>query len=180
MAGTARGRMLVAPWGTDVRPTSDRVREALFNSLGSLGVVVGATVLDAFAGSGALGIEALSRGAGRATLVEREREALAAVKANLAAADLADRAIVVRGDLAALLERSHPALAGPFDLVLADPPYAFDRWAALLACLRARLGDDGVVVAESDRSVDPGAGWRVLREKQYGGTVVMVVTPSPE
>jgi 16S rRNA (guanine966-N2)-methyltransferase len=81
IAGTARGRRLVAPTGSSTRPTSDRVREATFNALGSLGVVVDATVLDLFAGSGAMGIEALSRGAAHATFVDQDRAARAAIEA---------------------------------------------------------------------------------------------------
>jgi 16S rRNA (guanine966-N2)-methyltransferase len=167
IAGELRGRRLVAPRGTGTRPTSDRVREATFNALGSLDAIDGAAVLDAFAGSGAMGIEALSRGAARCTFVERDREALVALRANLDACRLGpDRAVVVVGDGAQYRsERS-----GRFDLALLDPPYAFDGWDDLLDAL-----DAGIAVCESGRPIDPPAGWRLARSKAYGGTVVSIV-----
>jgi 16S rRNA (guanine966-N2)-methyltransferase len=144
------------------------VREATFNALGSMDALEGATVLDAFAGSGAMGIEALSRGAARCTFVERDREALAVLRANLEACKLGpDRAVVVVGDGA------RPG-AGRFDLALLDPPYAFDRWHDLLTGL-----DAGIAVCESGRPLDPPTGWRLAREKAYGGTVVSIVVYQP-
>lgn len=164
VAGSARGRRLVAPKGNDVRPTGDRVREATFNALGSLDALADATVLDLFAGSGALGVEALSRGAAHVTFIDAARDALEAVRTNLAACDLGDRATVVRADALAYL-----STAEPVDVALLDPPYAFDRWSELLDAVPARL-----VVIESDRPVDPGSRGRVLRERRYGGTVVVI------
>src|SRR3954452_20915171 len=100
VAGTARGRPLRAPRGNDIRPTSDMVREAIFNSLTSMDAIADATVYDLFAGTGALGIEALSRGAAHVTFVDHDRTAIAAIEANLAATGLADRQAVaiVRAD----------------------------------------------------------------------------------
>jgi 16S rRNA (guanine966-N2)-methyltransferase len=168
IAGELRGRRLLAPRGTATRPTSDRVREATFNALGSMDALEGATVLDAFAGSGSMGIEALSRGAARCTFVERDREALAVLRANLEACKLGPaRAVVVVGDGA------RPG-AGRFDLALLDPPYAFDRWHDLLTGL-----DAGIAVCESGRPLDPPTGWRLAREKAYGGTVVSIVVHQP-
>jgi 16S rRNA (guanine966-N2)-methyltransferase len=175
VAGSARGRRIDAPPGTDTRPTTDRVREAVFNALGSLGAVEGAVVVDLFAGSGALGIEALSRGAAQATFVEADRRAAAVIEENLATLDLAERAGVVRSPV----ERAIEALPGTIDLVLADPPYSFDGWADLLAALRAHLAGDAVVVAESDRSLVLPAGWERVRERTYGGTVVLFARPEP-
>jgi 16S rRNA (guanine966-N2)-methyltransferase len=163
VAGSAKGRPLVAPPGRDTRPTSDRVRESIFNALFSLGGVDGMTVLDLFAGSGALGIEALSRGAGHCTFVDPARPALDAVHANLAATGLAARAEVVAATAEAYLARR----AAGVDLALCDPPYAYEAWPDLLAALPADL-----VVCESDRPIDPGEGWRVVRTRRYGGTVV--------
>lgn len=117
IAGTAGGRRLVTPKGRATRPTADRVREAVFSSLQPL--LPGARVLDLFAGSGALAVEALSRGAAAATLVESARPALAAIRTNLETAGVADRATVVAAALPGALSRCE----GPFDLVLADPPY---------------------------------------------------------
>lgn len=179
VAGTARGRRLAAPPGLDVRPTTDRVREATFNALVSLGAVAGAQVLDLFAGSGALGIEALSRGADRAVFVEPDRSARAVVEANLATSGLAVRASVVATTAEAYLERTPSADDPAFDLVLCDPPYRYDGWEALFAALGPRLADDALVVVESDRAVEPPPGWGVSREKRYGGTVVGIVSPPP-
>ena len=168
VAGTARGRRLVAPEGRATRPTSDRVREATFNALGSLGAIVDAAVLDLFAGSGALGIEALSRGASSATFVDSDTAAIAAIRANLAATELADRAEVVPRDADRFLETA-AASRRAWDLALLDPPYAYDDWATLLGALPADLA-----VIEADRAVDPPAGWEVLRSKRYGSTTVTI------
>ena len=166
VAGSAGGHRLQSPPGASTRPTADRVREATFNALNSLGLVNGATVLDLFAGSGALGIEALSRGAERATFVDNDPKAIAAVQANLAATHLDDRAKVIRGDAV----RQLPTLGG-VDLALIDPPYSFDdaSWTSLLDVLDAR-----VAVIESNRDVPVPDSWRVLRSKKYGGTVVII------
>jgi len=173
VAGELRGRRLAPPKGSTTRPTSDRVREATFNALGSLGVVAGARVLDLFAGSGALGIEALSRGAASATFVERDRAALAALRANLDACGLgAGRATVVVGDALALLASGR--LAGPWDLALLDPPYAFDAWDELLLAL-----DADVAVCEAGAEIAPPAGWQVARAKGYGTTVVTICRRVP-
>ena len=165
IAGTARGRPLKAPKGRTARPTADRVREAMFSSLGA--AVVDAVVLDLFAGTGALGIEALSRGAAAATFVDSDGRAIAAVKGNLASAGMEADATVVRGDSVRDVE-THP---GPWGLALLDPPYAFtdDDWGSLLGRL-----DAGIVVVESDREVPLPAPWQVLRAKRYGGTVVLL------
>ena len=165
VAGTARGIRLVAPAGHDTRPTSDRVREATFNALGSLGAVEDARVVDLFAGTGALGIEALSRGAAHATFVERERAALDAIERNLEATGLGDRATVVRADVTRHLETQ-----GTYDLALVDPPYAFDGWASVLDRLEA-----DIAVAESDRAIEPPEPWAMLRSRRYGTTVVTIV-----
>jgi 16S rRNA (guanine966-N2)-methyltransferase len=147
-----------------VRPTSDRAREAIFNSLGSLGIGEGSTVLDLFAGTGALGIEALSRGAAQATFVDQDRQAAAIIRENLAT--LGFEGEVVVGDAVA-----YAARAARVDIAFADPPYAFDQWDDLLAHL-----DAGVAVLESDRELAVGDVWQVLRVKRYGGTVVTLAS----
>jgi 16S rRNA (guanine966-N2)-methyltransferase len=173
VAGVAKGRPLKAPAGRVTRPTSDRVREAIFSILTSLGSLEGAVVIDLFAGSGALGIEAISRGAASATFVDRDPAALAAIEANLAVlGDRAGRAAVVRSDVLRWLERSHRA-AG-VEIVLADPPYEFDDWAGLLTRLSDRVG---VVVAESAAELETFPGWETVKVKRYGGTVVTVMQP---
>lgn len=171
VAGTARGRRLETPPGNEVRPTIDRVREAVFNALGSQHVVVGASVLDLFAGSGALGIEALSRGADRAVFVDTSARSIEVVRSNLDATGLDDRATVVRSDALDHLSTT----SDRFDLVLADPPYVFDGWDALWSAL-APVAPGGIVVAESDRSVPIPASATVLRERRYGGTVVTIIS----
>jgi 16S rRNA (guanine966-N2)-methyltransferase len=164
VAGVARGRRLVAPDGTDTRPTSDRVRESVFNALASRGAVTGATVLDLFAGSGALGIEALSRGATRCTFVERARPALRALRDNLRSTGLEERAQVVAADAATFLRTCNDR----YDLALLDPPYAYDEWTELLDTLPAQLA-----VIESDRAIPLVDGWVEMRTARYGGTVVL-------
>jgi len=169
VAGTAKGRRLVTPNGLDTRPTSDRVRESIFNALHSLAAVEHATVVDLFAGSGALGIEALSRGATHCTFVESAPAALAAIRDNLASAGLAGRATVVARTAEAYLA-ARPA---PVDVALCDPPYAFADWRGLLARL-----DAGLVVCESDRPVELPEGWHAARTRRYGGTVVTFGRPA--
>lgn len=165
VAGTAGGLKLVAPSGHSTRPTSDRVREATFNALGSMGAVDGAEVVDLFAGSGAMGIEALSRGATHATFVDSDRRARRAVDVNLATTKLADRALVVGDDVVDFLETT----GRHFDLAVLDPPYAYDAWPEVLSLLNAE-----VAVLESDRPIDPGPRWAVVRERSYGTTVVTI------
>ena len=167
----------MAPVGRDTRPTLDRVREALFNALVSLDAIDGARVLDLFAGSGALGIEALSRGAAHVTFVDSDRAARRAVEANLATTGLADRADVLGRDAVAHL-RGLDAGSPTYDLVLLDPPYATtdEAWEELLE-LVGRVAPEAVVVVESDRDVPVPAGWHALRSKKYGGTLVNVLLP---
>ena len=178
VAGSARGRRLVAPAGTDVRPTTDRVREATFNALGSLDAVDGACVLDLFAGSGALGVEALSRGAAHATFVDRDRAARRSVETNVAAADVIDRAEVVAGDALRFLADAG-SRGSAFDLVLLDPPYAFDAWPELFAALDPLVAADGVLVVESDRDILPPTWAELVRAKSYGSTVVALIRRTP-
>ncbi len=165
VAGSARGRRLQAPSGRSTRPTSDRVREAVFNMLTSRDAVAGATVLDLFAGTGAMGIEALSRGASAATFVESDGGAVRAIEANLALTGLADGARVVRADALRWLEG-----AGAFDLAFVDPPYDFEGWDRLLRRLEA-----DVAVLESGRPLHLGEPWEAVQERRYGGTLVTLV-----
>ena len=157
----------MAPAGSATRPTSDRVREATFNALGSLDVVGGSRVLDLFAGSGALGIEALSRGAAHATFVDHDRAARRAVEANLATCGFADRARVVASTADRFLA---DAGAERWDLALLDPPYGYDGWPALWAALPA-----DVAVAETSHEAAPPEGWEVLRSRRYGRTWVTIL-----
>lgn len=169
IAGQWRGRRLVVPAGRDVRPTSDRVREALFSILGPLD---GAAVLDLFAGSGALALEALSRGAARATLVERAPAALVAIAANVQAlrADVDLR----RRDVRAFVRDASRA-GGPYDLVFLDPPYRDATGLGPQLDLPPLLATGARVVSESDRR-EPLAlpGLEVADERRYGDTLIRI------
>jgi len=164
VAGELRGRRIESPRSEATRPTTDKVREAVFNSLNSMGETSGAVVVDLFAGTGALGIEALSRGAERCIFVELDRDALAVLRRNVDSLGLSDRAQVVAGDASAA---TIPADA---TLVMADPPYGFDRWQALLERI-ARSAPRALVVAESPTEVQPPEGWETVRSRRYGRTV---------
>ena len=172
IGGRSRGRRLAARLPKSVRPTSDRVRESIFDILGSLGGVDGLEVVDLFCGSGALGVEALSRGAASVTFVDHNPDALAAVRQNLQAVGLDDAsATLVRASLPAWLQTG--ATASRFDLALCDPPYDFTDWLALLDALRAETA-----VLESAQAVALPSGWMVARERRYGGTLVTVAQRS--
>ena len=164
VAGRYRGRRLAAPRGTDVRPTSDRVREAVFSILGDIS---GLRVLDLFAGSGALAIEALSRGAASATLVENDRAALEAIRANLAPLPGAD-ADVVRAEAVVWLGGKR----GPYDLVFLDPPYSEARKLAgpLSQKLPAALSPNALIVSESDKRDPLVLDFPLEDERAYGHT----------
>jgi 16S rRNA (guanine966-N2)-methyltransferase len=166
VAGEFKGRRLVAPAGEEVRPTSDRAREALFSMLGD---VAGLEVLDLFAGTGALAIEALSRGAARATLVDLRSEA---AHANVEALGLGDRAEIVTGDALVFLRDDECR----FDLILCDPPY---RLAARLGpdldqLLPRRLRAGGRIVIESSPREPLELALEPIRERRYGEALLRI------
>jgi 16S rRNA (guanine(966)-N(2))-methyltransferase RsmD len=181
IAGTLGGRKLRAPRGAATRPTSDRVREALFSVLGPLD---GMRVLDLYAGSGALAIEALSRGAEWAVLVEKARDALMALRANLADLELEARSVVI----ASPVERSLGAVLehGPFDVVFADPPYAQLRAGHVTLALESMLcearcfGSDARLVLEHAARDQPPAlrGAELGRTRRYGDTALSLYRSS--
>jgi 16S rRNA (guanine966-N2)-methyltransferase len=165
IAGSRKGHTIAAPPGLDTRPTSDRVRENVFNLVGPLD---GATVLDLYAGSGALGIEALSRGATRAVFVERDGDAVRTIERNLDKLRLTG-ARVVRADAAATLGQE--AAAGrKYDLVLVDPPYGMypDLQPQLARYLPAVLAEDGLLVVETDARVEPELPLPRRTSRKYG------------
>jgi 16S rRNA (guanine966-N2)-methyltransferase len=178
IAGTHGGRRLNAPPGQKTRPTSDRVREALFSRIEAvLGHIPPAPVLDLFAGSGALGIEALSRGASNATFVERDRAALATLRSNLDGLQLASRAAIIPGDVVDKVKRG-VLVAGPFALLFLDPPYRIDqsevRRLIELLMDRGLLVEGALVVWEHSSSDDvmwPEA-LTDLGSRRYGDTTV--------
>jgi 16S rRNA (guanine966-N2)-methyltransferase len=174
IAGDAKGRRLTAPDLPGVRPTSERVREAMFDILESRGLVSDAIVLDVFSGSGALGIEALSRGAGSVTFVERERLAVLAIEHNLEVTGYAGATgvKVARAEVLSWLSTygSRSSHGQSYDLALADPPYGFDAWEELLSHFHAAH----VLVEHRTPLVGTGS-YVVSREYRYGGTLVTLL-----
>lgn len=189
IAGSAGGTRLDVP-GQGTRPTSDRVRESLFGALESMDAIDGARVLDLYAGSGALGLEALSRGARSAVLVERARAAATVIRRNAAAVhkalvassggESAVEAAVVESTVHAYLGRT----AGPFDLVFTDPPYDqsdADMTADLVALTPLLSADAVVVIERARRATAPdldAAGLALIRERSYGDTALWWAEPA--
>ncbi len=171
VAGTARGLRLLAPEGRDVRPTTDRVREATFNALFSMGLIEGSVVCDLFGGTGAMGIEALSRGAAHAHIVDSSNRAIGAIEENLETTSLEAQATVHRRDAFAFLQALSPDT--DIDLIIVDPPYKFDEWEELFDAL-----PPATLVVESGSEVDPGDEWSIIRSRKYGGSVVMFLEPA--
>ena len=183
VAGRHRGLALSAPEGTVTRPTSERARQALFDMLSHgrfRGVLDGAVVADLFAGTGALGLEALSRGARSAAFVETDRAALASLRANLRKADREDDSQVLASDATAL-----PPRRDPFTLLFLDAPYGQDMTAAALASAQQRgwIGPETLVVAQ----IDPGEatgwleqGWTVEEDRRHGKARLLIVRPRQE
>jgi 16S rRNA (guanine966-N2)-methyltransferase len=181
--GIYRSRALRAPRGLSTRPTSDRVREALFGFLAAAGAIEGARVLDLYAGTGALSLEALSRGAAHATLVESSGDALSALRANVSALGLEPQTLVATLDVGRAVARL--AGKGPFDLVLADPPWALvdsgdaPRAIAKLMATGA-VSDQAVVVLEhAARSESPTIpGLAFDQRRRYGDTALSIYKPA--
>jgi 16S rRNA (guanine966-N2)-methyltransferase len=173
IAGSLGGRRLRAPPGRLTRPTSDRVREAVFSMLGPLG---GARVLDLFAGSGALGIEALSRGARSAVFVERDGGAVRVLEHNLASLELLAAVAEVRREEALAALRSARERKETYDLVFIDPPYgqARDWGPELSAVLPPLLAPGARAVVESDRRAPLRLELEIERQKRYGDTSITI------
>jgi 16S rRNA (guanine(966)-N(2))-methyltransferase RsmD len=179
ISGASKGRKLKMPSGRSVRPTSDRVKESIFDTLGD--EVKGKVVLDLFAGTGNLGIEALSRGAAKAVFVEKGRQALRVIGRNLLETGMAARSEVLPKDalraIGILAQRDEP-----FDLILMDPPYR-EGWImkALERLRRNPVHHEGsLLVIEHDRREPlPGAveGWEVIKQRKLGDTVVSFLVP---
>ena len=151
IAGTHKGRRLFSPGWAGLRPTSDRLRETLFDVLGAR--VEGARVLDGCAGTGAIGIEALSRGADHAVFIERDPRAVALIRRNVEQCGLTNRCTIRRDGLPAALERH--TQGRPFDLVLLDPPYGAPDIGAILTAAAGRLEPQGLLVLERARRDAP-------------------------
>jgi 16S rRNA (guanine966-N2)-methyltransferase len=174
IAGTHRGRRIAAPKGAHTRPTGDRVREALFDIVGP---VDGASVLDLYAGSGSLGLEALSRGAAACVFAETDSAACRVIRRNLETLGLPG-GLVVQRDAAGLL-RGEAAAGRRHDLVLADPPY--DRWdsvaADLAALLPPVLAGSGLAVVETSARVEPQLPLDLVTSRRYGSARLTVFAP---
>jgi 16S rRNA (guanine966-N2)-methyltransferase len=174
IAGTHGGRRIAAPKGAHTRPTGDRVREALFNLLGP---VDGASVLDLYAGSGALGLEALSRGARRCLFADTDGAACRVIRANLASLGLTGGLVVQRDALAVLEDEA--SAARRHELVLLDPPYG--RWAdveePLGRLLAPVLADAAVVVVETDAAIQPTLPLSLRTTRRYGSARLTLFDP---
>ncbi len=184
IAGELGGLRLVTPRGATTRPTTDRVKESVFGALGSARLA-GARVLDGYAGSGALAIEALSRGAAEAVLIDRDPRAVDAIRRNLMSTRLNDRASVQRRGFGGYLQASAPA--NPFDLVFLDPPYDLSgsdlaRILELLSGPGWLASDAGVVIERSAAAGPPSlpSGWQVTWERVYGDTLAVLVGPDAD
>jgi 16S rRNA (guanine(966)-N(2))-methyltransferase RsmD len=177
IAGTFKGRALRGPTGDGVRPTSDRLRETLFNILRER--ADGAAVLDGFAGTGALGLEALSRGAARVTFVDRDPRALAVLRQNVAACRAENACVIIRDDFVGLTARHRDP--GRFTLVLLDPPYDYRDLEAVLTEAARLLAEEGLVVLEHSRRRDAPArvdGLSRTRTVTAGDSALSFYTPA--
>jgi 16S rRNA (guanine966-N2)-methyltransferase len=170
IAGSRKGHKLAAPRGLETRPTSDRVRENVFNLIGP---VDGARVLDLFAGSGALGIESLSRGAASAVFVERDPEAVRTIERNLDKLGLTGARVVRLDAITGLAQET--GARRKYDLVLADPPYTMTDYDSLSRYLPGLLAEDGLLVFETAAKTEPDLpGLEVRTSRKYGSTRVTV------
>ncbi|MFN3595751.1 MAG: 16S rRNA (guanine(966)-N(2))-methyltransferase RsmD [Rubricoccaceae bacterium] len=181
VGGAFRSARLLAPPGQGTRPTTDRVREALFNVLGARLALQGARVLDLFAGSGALALEAISRGAASAVLVEADRRALAVARRNAEALGVAARCTFVGADVRAFLRRAGAVgEAAAFGLVLADPPYDWPDLAELPARVRPLLETGGLFALEHDARHAFHVTDGLVFTRAYGRTVLSLFSHSPD
>ena len=179
ISGISKGRKLLPPKGKALRPTSDRVKESIFNILGS--EVKGKAVLDLFAGTGNLGIEALSRGALKAVFVEKEKQALDLIKTNLSRCGMESEAEIFSGEveraIAVLKDRGES-----FDLIVMDPPYEkglIQRTLKKLSSVKIHHQESILVIEHNRREPlpDPIERWEVVRQRKIGDTVVSFLTP---
>ena len=167
ISGSRKGHPLQVP-KSGSRPTTDRTREAIFNILESRINFENIRVLDLFAGSGALGLEALSRGARHATLVEQSSEAVRTIRSNVGTLGFSDQCVIVRDDVFRFIKRQ----SDTFDLIFADPPYEMEEVRALVEKIPKKLTEGGLFVLEHDRVHDFGNHQNLLVSRTYGRSVV--------
>lgn len=164
IAGSARGRSLLAPEGSDTRPITDRAKEGIFNMLGPIIELADCRVLDLYAGSGSFGIECLSRGAAHATFVERSRLAAATIQRNLDTLGFADQATVLTSTVENALRT-----VSPVELAFCDPPYADDVWAELLPLIPSEI-----LVGHASFDIPLSPEWVELRRRTYGRARIVI------
>ena len=177
ITGSARGRKLITPEGLDTRPTTDKVKEAVCSSLQF--DFPGANVLDLFAGSGQMGIEALSRGANRATFIDADSRALSCIKQNVKACGFLDQATVLKSDAVSFLHRT----GEKFDIAFLDPPYRNGILQQILPILAEKMQKNGIIVCEhepecklSERILN----FDLQKQKKYGKIIISVYRNSAE
>ena len=178
IAGERRGAKLEAVPGLNTRPTADRVKESLFNII-QMDIDSDTVVLDAFAGTGNLGLEALSRGAKQAVFVEKDAQALAVLRRNIQKCHFEDRAEIIAGDIFEII----PKLSGRcFDLILLDPPYRKNLYESVISCITKYhlLGEYGILVSECSKSTpfkwENNKNIHCYKSKSYGETVLSFFT----
>lgn len=175
VGGELSGRRLLSPATSATRPTTDKVREAIFNALYGKDLVEDGRVVDLFAGTGAWGIEALSRGAAHATFVEKNPRGVRVIERNLEELGLTDRATVYRGDVRGFLGQFSAKQSAITDVVFADPPYEFSEWSSIFEAVEAKM-----LICESDNPISPGnqEKWHLEKSKNYGDTLVSYFVPA--
>ena len=171
ITGTARGRRLITPEGLDTRPTTDKVKEAICSSLQF--DFPGANVLDLFAGSGQMAIEALSRGAARATLIDADQRAVTCIRRNVKACGFADNAVILKSDAVSFLQRTSER----FDIAFLDPPYRREILQQILPVLAEKMQKNGIIVCEHEPECKLSE--RILhfdlqKQKKYGKIIISV------
>ena len=164
VAGTARGRKLTVPSNSKIRPTKDRVREAIFNSLHSYGLVEDLCYLDLFAGTGSLGLEALSRGANSVVFVDNNELSVNTITHNLQMLGFDSKAEVRHQDAVMYLKE-----ARDFDVAILDPPYEFNLWDQLISQIKSK-----VVVIETSQKIALNEYWKIIKEQNYGQSNVLI------
>ena len=166
ISGSAKGRKLVVPSGDHVRPTKDRVKEAIFNSLHSYGLVENRSFLDLFSGTGSLGIEALSRGAKSAVFIDHHAEAIDCIILNVEKLNYGSTSKILKTDALSFLERDDY-----FDVALLDPPYKYEHWGTLLQRVNAHS-----IVIESSEQVTLESDWEIIKSQKYGQTNLLIAS----
>ena len=166
ISGSAKGRKLVVPSGDHVRPTKDRVKEAIFNSLHSYGLVENRSFLDLFSGTGSLGIEALSRGAKSAVFIDHHAEAIDCIILNVEKLNYGSTSKILKADALSFLKRDDY-----FDVALLDPPYKYEHWGTLLKRVNAHS-----IVIESSEQVTLESDWEIIKSQKYGQTNLLIAS----